>query len=224
MHTPIIGQGVLAGKPSTSGAPSGVKRVRNPSFAAALFERSNLPVRRSEGRDGMSALALRRCLGVRRPAVSDRARSLEEVIAVERAGLSSLRPSASRYAILYLPVKGIPASLELGRAVRIPRRRCWPVRESACRKQQCSDRRKRSRQTTFTHFLSPLKPTPCQRQREPTPAGAPSSTVPEERSLVLSPNVCHRAARADPAPGTPPITDTTSVEEGRPKAALLASA
>ena len=131
----------------------------------------------AKGRDGMSALALRRCLGVRRPAVSDRARSLEEVIAVERPGLSSLRPSASRYAILYLPVKGIPASLELGRAVRIPRRRCWPVRESACRKQQCSDRRKRSRQTTFTHFLSPLKPTPCQRQREPTPAGAPSSTV-----------------------------------------------
>jgi hypothetical protein len=95
----------------------------------------------------------------RRPTVSDRARPLrilEEVIAVEWPGFSGLRPSASRYALVYLPVKGIPASLELYRGVRIPRRRCWPESESASREQQCGDDRKRGHQMTFTHFLSPL--------------------------------------------------------------------
>jgi hypothetical protein len=47
-----------------------------------------------------------RCLGLerrRRPTVSDRTRPLrvlEEVVAVERARFSGLRPSASRYALL----------------------------------------------------------------------------------------------------------------------------
>ena len=44
---------------------------------------------------------------------------LEEVIAVEWPGFSGLRPAASRYALM-VPIKGIPASLELLVVVGFP--------------------------------------------------------------------------------------------------------
>ena len=119
----------------------------------------------------------------RRPTVSDGARPtriLVEMVAVDRAWFSRLRPSASRYAPLDLPIKGTEARFELRRGVRVPWRRCWPVGKSPRRYHQRGDHHKRGHQTTFTHFLSPLLPTPCQRQPERTPVAAPKSTVPEE--------------------------------------------
>jgi hypothetical protein len=102
--------------------------------------------------------ALLRLKRGRRPTVSDRARALrilEEVITVDRPRLSGLRPSAGRHALIYLPVNGIHASVELWRVGRVSWRRCWPVGESACREQQCGDDRKRGHQTTLTHVSSP---------------------------------------------------------------------
>jgi len=98
----------------------------------------------------------------RRPTVSDvrLLLALEEVVAVERAWFSCLRPSASRYALVYLPAKGIVASLELCGAARVPWRRCWPESQSACWEQQRGEDRGRGRHSTFTHFPSPLGLTP----------------------------------------------------------------
>jgi hypothetical protein len=70
-----------------------------------------------------------RCLGVRRPAVSDRARPLEEVIAVGRTRFSALRSSASRDAFIYLSGNGTVAAFERRLKIRIPRRWCRPEGE-----------------------------------------------------------------------------------------------
>ncbi len=104
-----------------------------------------------------------RCSGLerrRRPTVPDARplRILEEVVAVEWARFSCLRPSASRYALVYLPAKGIVASLELCRAVRVPWRRCWPEGKSACRKHQGGGCHNGGRPCMSSHSLTP---SPC---------------------------------------------------------------